>query len=120
MTFMLIPIRLVAFVLVIHSAAGSSVSEPAAQSVSARKEPSTLANLSESFQHLAERVGPAVVQVQCTGFAAAQGGYTSPGVIATKRSSGSRVILDSAGYILTTDDVVRGEERVQVLRPRYA
>jgi len=118
MTFMLIPIRLVAFVLVIHSAAGSSVSEPAAQSVSARKDPSTLANLSESFQHLAERVGPAVVQIQCTGFAATQGGDTSPGVIASQRSSGSGVILDPEGYILTNAHVVRGAQRVEVLLPR--
>jgi serine protease Do len=76
-----------------------------------------LAELSESLEGLSARVSPSVVQIFSTGYAPAQGAETAAGLLATQRSGGSGVILDSDGYIITNAHVIQGGHRVQVILP---
>jgi len=80
--------------------------------------PASLAELSAALEGLAVRVGPSVVQILSTGYAPAGGGRS--GVLAKQRSSGSGVILDPGGYIVTNNHVVRGARRLQVVLPSAA
>jgi serine protease Do len=77
-----------------------------------------LADISESFESLAERVNPAVVSIFATGYAAGQGITSSRDLISESRSRGSGVILTGDGYIVTNAHVVAGARRVRVLLPR--
>jgi len=76
-----------------------------------------LAQLSGSFESLSEQVGPAVVQIFATGYSTALGN-TEFSLLSRDQSSGSGVILDPEGYILTNAHVVQGARRVQVLLAR--
>ncbi len=78
---------------------------------------SVLARLSGSLETLSEQVGPAVVQVFSTGYSTALGNAES-NFFNREQSSGSGVILDPEGYILTNAHVVQGARRVQVLLAR--
>ena len=88
----------------------------AAQSVQRKTETSTLSALSASFQELAERVSPSVVQVVTEGFGAAEAAATlGAGAVREQRGAGSGVILDSQGLIVTNAHVIEGARRVTVL-----
>lgn len=80
-----------------------------------RAEAATLAGISEVVEQLVERVEPAVVQVLTSGLAPV--GETSGAVLKTAFSTGSGVIVDSTGYIVTNAHVVTGARRVQVVIP---
>ncbi|MFB3924142.1 MAG: trypsin-like peptidase domain-containing protein [Terriglobia bacterium] len=88
----------------------------AAQAPAPKQAPSALSAMSQSFEALAERVSPAVVQVVTAGFGAAEG-PAGPGtaVVAPQSGAGSGVIVDPAGYIVTNSHVVEGARRVEVL-----
>jgi serine protease Do len=73
-----------------------------------------LTELSTELQALAARVTPSVVQVLVTGFTTTAPGAT--GVFAAQRGSGSGVIVDAAGYIVTNAHVIQGARRIEVLR----
>jgi serine protease Do len=73
-----------------------------------------LVEVDAELRALAGRVTPSVVQVLVSGFAAAPSGATS--VLAAQRSSGSGVVVDAEGYIVTSAHVVRGARRIEVLR----
>jgi serine protease Do len=77
--------------------------------------PSDVAALSHAVEAVVERVKPGVVRILVTGFATAE----RPGdaLLTTQRASGSGVILDPDGYILTNSHVVSGARRVQVILP---
>jgi serine protease Do len=75
----------------------------------------TLTSLSDSFEELAERVNPAVVEIFTTGYVAASGVVAGQKLFAKQTRSGSGVIVDPSGYIVTNAHVVFGAERVQVM-----
>jgi serine protease Do len=78
-----------------------------------RPQASGLSRLSSEFQGVAERVGPSLVQVLVSGYATAKD-MSGRALLSRERSSGSGVILDPEGYIVTNAHVVEGARRVQV------
>ncbi len=87
----------------------------AAQSAQARQSPSRgLTELSQSLQDLAERVSPSVVQVFVTGYAEPDEDDQAASEPVLERSSGSGVILDADGYIVTNAHVVERATRIEV------
>jgi serine protease Do len=77
-----------------------------------------LHEMNRAMIRLAERVSPAVVQIQVTGFRpAAPNGRIESAFVARQHAIGSGVVVDPDGYILTNHHVVHGAQRVQVLLP---
>lgn len=68
--------------------------------------------LSNGVRQLADRVRPAVVQISAVGIGAAE---SAPGRLTSNRSTGSGVLIDPAGYIVTNAHVVGTARRVQVM-----
>src|SRR5688572_10789228 len=68
--------------------------------------------LSNGVRQLTDRVRPAVVQISAVGIGAAE---SSPGRLTSNRSTGSGVLVDPAGYIITNAHVVGTARRVQVI-----
>lgn len=74
-----------------------------------------LSDLSSSFRAISRRVNPSVVKVVAVGYRALEADESDePGVAARQQSSGSGVIIDPNGYIVTNAHVVIGAQRVQV------
>lgn len=77
-----------------------------------------LAELSASFQELSRRVHQSVVKVTAVGYRQLEEDESEePGVAARQQSSGSGVIIDENGYLVTNAHVVIGAQRVQVTLP---
>jgi serine protease Do len=103
----------VVLVLALASTAAAQ-SRPAAQPARA----GALSDLSAELQALAEKVTPAVVQIFVTSYVPAEGEVeTSGGLLATERTSGSGIILDPDGFIVTNAHVVENATRVEVELP---
>lgn len=93
----------------------SLLSWPAAAQAPA---PPSLLDLSQSLQRLATRVSPSVVQIFVTGYAAPdKDDQIASGEPALERSSGSGVIVDPDGYIVTNAHVVENATRIEVELP---
>jgi len=74
-----------------------------------------LTQTSRQLEQLAARVGPAVVEIVTLGYASEDVTDDEKGLlVAPSRGSGSGVILDSDGYIVTNAHVVEGAHRIQV------
>ena len=76
----------------------------------------SLEQLSSSIRHLTRRAAPSVVEIMVTGYGAGDpehGGVSNQ--ISVQRSSGSGVIVDPAGYIMTNAHVVQGALKLKVL-----
>jgi serine protease Do len=93
--------------LVLVLAAAPAVAQPAAP---------PLASLSAALERLADRVGPSIVQVFASSYAP-PGDEAEGALLTTQRTTGSGVILDPDGYIVTNAHVVSGAIRVQVEIP---
>jgi serine protease Do len=77
-----------------------------------------LADLSRSLQNLAAKVSPSVVQIFVTGYAPPdEEDRAATGEPQLERSSGSGVIVDSDGYIVTNAHVVENATRIEVELP---
>jgi serine protease Do len=80
------------------------------------KEP--LSEFSRSVRALTQKVSPAVVQVLVSGYGPVeQGDGENVALIARQRSTGSGVVVDPDGFIITNAHVVRGAVRVRVQIP---
>ena len=79
---------------------------------------SGLAGLNAELQALATRVAPSVVQVLVKSYGSARTAGAQA-LLATQRSSGSGVVVDAGGYIVTNAHVVLGAREIEVmLQPR--
>jgi serine protease Do len=83
----------------------------AAQPPSAQPNIRTLEELSASFEHIAERVSPSVVQIFTSGYSVGSGPW---GVVMRHAGEASGVLIDPAGYIVTNAHVVHAARRIQV------
>ena len=78
----------------------------------------SLTELSRSLEDLAEKVSPSVVQIHVTASTlGAEAPATGAGVPATRRASGSGVIVHADGYIVTNAHVVENATRIEVEIP---
>ena len=79
--------------------------------------PDALHQLNASIEALVQRVSPAVVQIQVTGYGTAQesGQAQTSVVIGKQKAIGSGVIVDPDGYIVTNAHVVSGAQKIEVI-----
>lgn len=97
------------------TAAGAlAAPEASAQAVAAPRA-ITLGEVSASFEALAAQVASSTVQVLATGLAVDPDANAGDGLVERRRSSGSGVILDASGHVMTNYHVVQGARRVQVV-----
>jgi serine protease Do len=75
----------------------------------------SITSLSDEIRGLTQTVSPAVVQIYTSSFGALMGSLPQGAALFGKQqATGSGIILDSQGYILTNNHVVEGAKRVQV------
>ena len=80
--------------------------------------PSALADLSGALEATAQTTSRAVVEVFTTSYTPAEGVVPrSADLVSTQRASGSGVVVDPQGFIITNAHVVRGAQRVRVELP---
>ena len=79
--------------------------------------PPSLADIDGSIEALVRTVDPAVVQIFTTGLATREGIVGQADLVTPVRASGSGVIVDAGGFIITNAHVVRGASRIRVEVP---
>lgn len=107
-----LPLSLVVATLCASGVAAAS--PPALQAQSRDRAIARLAELSDSFEALSEKVSPAVVQIVATGFAPLSSGAAGAALYTRQQVGGSGVIVDPDGYIVTNAHVVDGAARIRV------
>ena len=99
-------------------ATAGALATPHAQAQSAPAAPArsiSLTDISASFEALAAQVSSSTVQVLASGLAVDPDVPTGDGIVERRRASGSGVILDAGGYVMTNYHVIQGARRVQVV-----
>jgi serine protease Do len=86
--------------------------EGVCQSGSRADNPLTLENLSASLADLAQRVRPSVVQIRTVGYGTAEG--QDVGLVSSQQGTGSGVILDREGFIVTNAHIVKNARHIEV------
>jgi serine protease Do len=82
-----------------------------AEVTGARERARTLEELSGSFERIAEKVSPSVVQIFTSGYSVGPGPW---GIALRRAGEASGVVIDPAGYIVTNAHVVHAARRIQV------
>jgi serine protease Do len=86
-----------------------------AQAQTARKHAGALAEFSAAVQELCDSVSPAVVQIEVRLRAPVENEEgRRTGFVSNQRASGSGVIVDAGGYIITNAHVVEGSREIDV------
>lgn len=95
----------------------ATLSKPTRGQVPAQdKNSDAVRQMSRSFQDLAKRVSPAVVEVLVTGYGSLdEDDPNASSAVGRERSLGSGVIVDPDGFIVTNYHVVKGADRVRVV-----
>jgi serine protease Do len=75
----------------------------------------TLQEISNTFEEVSKNVSRAVVQIYTTGYGPSQGADLAP--ITVQRGTGSGIILDASGYIITNAHVIETARHVKVMIP---
>jgi serine protease Do len=97
-----------------QTGAGSEPSNTSSASTAA-KASETVHELSRTFEALAKRVSPAIVEVIVTGYGTSDEDDTSEtSPVGRSRGLGAGIIVDPDGYIITNYHVVKGADRVRV------
>src|SRR5688572_10438267 len=102
---------------VLAALAGIAAAAPLTAQAPATRSPAALGELSRSLQDLAAAVSPSVVQIFVTGYAPPEDEDARAAEPALERSSGSGVIVDPDGYIVTNAHVVENATRLEVELP---
>jgi serine protease Do len=99
-------------VLIVTAASAAGQTTTAARAAAVNPE------LSAALEAATRLVAPSVVEIFTTSFAPGDGVVPrSADLVSTQRASGSGVIVDPAGYIVTNAHVVRGAQRLRVEVP---
>ena len=92
-----------------------SIYRPCLAQTAGRAQDRSLTGISQSLEQLVERVGPAVVQIVARGLA--PDNESGSAALRSQRTSGSGVIVDPEGYLITNAHVIGLTRQVQVLVP---
>jgi len=103
--FFRLPVVAVLSVLLVTLMVPSSIAQDA-----------SLSGLSVSFEQITQKVRPSVVQIFTTGYGPSRD-RSGSSIISKQRGTGTGVILDSDGYIITNAHVVQGARNVRVMLP---
>jgi len=79
---------------------------------------SLLRALDNSLENVVSKVSPAVVQIVVSGYGPSEEhGHTNAARIVRQHATGTGVIVDPEGYIMTNAHVVVGAQRIKVVLP---
>jgi serine protease Do len=107
-----------AAIVFVLGAPAARAQTPAAQTAPPVRGFAGLSDLSRSLEQLVEKISPSVVQIFVTGYAPPdEENQAATGEPSVERSSGSGVILDADGYIITNAHVVEYATRLEVELP---
>jgi serine protease Do len=108
------------FALWLSAGGGVAQCQPAGAAKAAQTAPAatTAVEVSNAIEATASAAGAAVVEIFTMSLAPADGRVAGGAdLVRTQRASGSGVIVDPAGYIVTNAHVVRGAQRIRVEVP---